>query len=108
MKIKKEYIILVLIIAALCVYLVMRSSDRALYQLPDVPQVSQKEITRLQITKGNTAIVINKQDSNWYIAPAGYTADTNKVKAMLDNVEKLTLTALVSESKDYNRRSTGI
>jgi hypothetical protein len=103
MKIKKEYIILVLIIAALCVYLVMRRSDRTLYQLPDVPQVSQKEITRVQITKGKTAIVINKQGSDWYIAPAEYPADAAKVKAMLDNVEKLTLTALVSESGDYNR-----
>lgn len=103
MKIKKEYIILVLIIAVLCVYLVMRSTDRTLYQLPDVPQVSQKEITRLQITKGKTAIVINKQDSDWYIAPAEYPVDANKVKAMLDNVEKLTLTALVSESGDYSR-----
>ena len=103
MKIKKEYIILVLIIAALCVYLVMHRSDRTFYQLPDVPQVSQKEITKLQITKGKTAIVINKQGDDWYIAPAEYPADAAKVKTMLDNVAKLTLTALVSESGDYSR-----
>ena len=103
MKIKKEYIVLILIIAALCAYLVKRSSDRSSYQLPDVPQVSQKEITRMQITKGESAIVIDKQDSNWYIAPAKYPADANKVKTMLDNVEKITLTALVSESEDYHR-----
>ena len=45
MKIKKEYIILALIIIALSVYLVMRRGDRTLYELPDLPQVSQKEIT---------------------------------------------------------------
>ena len=102
MKIKKEYIILVIIIIALSVYLFMRRGDRTLYELPEIPQVSQKEITRLQITKGKTIIDLNKKDNSWYIAPKEYPADTDKVKNMLENIEKLTLTALVSESKNYN------
>ena len=102
MKIKKEYIILAIIIIALSVYLVMRRSDRTLYELPQIPQVSQKEITRLEITKGKSIIDLNKKDDSWYIAPKEYPADDNKVKNMLDNIEKLTLTALVSESKNYN------
>ena len=102
MKIKKEYIILIVIIIALSVYLVMRRGDRTLYELPEIPQVSQKEITRLQITKGKTIIDLNKKDDSWYIAPKEYPADTDKVKNMLENMEKLTLTALVSESKNYN------
>jgi len=40
MKIKKEYIILAVIIAALLLYLSQRSTDRTLYQLPDVPEIS--------------------------------------------------------------------
>ena len=102
MKIKKEYIILVIIIIALSVYLVMRRGDRTLYELPEIPQVSQNEITRLQISKGKTIIDLNKKDNSWYIAPKEYPADTDKVKNMLKNMEKLTLTALVSESKNYN------
>jgi hypothetical protein len=102
MKIKKEYIILLVIIIALSVYLVMRRGDRTLYELPEIPQVSQKDITRLQITKGKTIIDLNKKDNSWYIAPKEYPADTDKVKNMLENMEKLTLTALVSESKNYN------
>ena len=102
MKVKKEYIILPLVIIALTVYLVMRSSDRTQYQLPDVPQVAAQEISRLQITKGQAIIVINKKDDKWYIAPDEFPADANKVKDMLNAVEKLTLTALVSESKNYN------
>jgi len=102
MKIKKEYIILALVIIALTVYLVMRSSDRTHYQLPDIPQAAAKEISRLQITKGQASIVINKKDDKWYIAPDEFPADTNKVKNMLNAIEKLTLTALVSESKNYN------
>jgi hypothetical protein len=102
MKIKKEYIILVVIIIALSVYLLMRRGDRTLYELPEIPQVSQKEITRIEITRGKTIIDLNKKDDRWYIAPKEYPADTGKVKNMLDNIEKLTLTALVSESKNYN------
>jgi len=102
MKIKKEYIILAVVIIALTVYLVMRSSDRTQYRLPDVPQAAAKDISRLQITRGQTTIVINKKDDKWYIAPDEFPADANKVKDMLNAVEKLTLTALVSESKNYN------
>ena len=102
MKIKKEYIILAIIIIALSVYLVMRRGDRTLYTLPEISQVSQKEITRLEITRGKTVIDLNKKDDSWYIAPREYPADADKVKNMLDDIEKLTLTALVSESKNYN------
>ncbi|MBW2337030.1 MAG: hypothetical protein JRF47_09785, partial [Deltaproteobacteria bacterium] len=52
MKVKKEYIILALVIIALSAYLVMRSSDRTQYQLPDILQAAAKEISRLQITRG--------------------------------------------------------
>jgi hypothetical protein len=102
MKLKKEYIILAVIIIALSVYLYKRSSDRTLYELPAIPKVAQKDITKLQITKGKTAIVLTKKDDKWYIEPAGYPADANKVKDMLNALENFTLTALVSESKNYS------
>jgi hypothetical protein len=102
MKIKKEYLILAIIIVALSVYLVMRRGDRTLYELPEMPQLSQKDITRLEITRGQTVIDLNKKDNNWYIAPKEYPADTDQVKGMLEGIEKLALTALVSESKTYN------
>ena len=77
MKVKKEFIILPLVIIALSAYLVMRSSDRTQYRLPDVPQVAAQEISRLQITKGQATIVINKKDDKWYIAPEEFPADAN-------------------------------
>ena len=56
MKIKKEYIILVLIIIVLSVYLYMRKTDRTLYELPEMPQVSEKELTKLEIAKGEAVL----------------------------------------------------
>ena len=103
MKLKKEYIILAFVIIALSVYLVVRKTNRTLYRLPEVTKVAQKEITRLQVTKGDTAIVFNKKDNTWYIAPEDYPADGNRVKDMLETIENFTLTALVAESKNYSR-----
>ena len=102
MKVKKEYIILALVIIALTVYLVMRTSDRTRYQLPDVAQVAGQEISKLQITRDQATITVNKKDDQWYIAPQEFAADTSKVKDMLNAIENLTLTALVSESRNYN------
>lgn len=103
MKIKKEYVILVLIIIAISIYLYQHKTDRSLYELPEIAPVSEKSITKLEIIKGETAIVLNKKDDNWYIAPAEYPTDPGKIKSMLDAVKDIELTALVSESKNYNR-----
>ena len=103
MKIKKEYFILAGVMAALILYLVLHRSDRTHYQLPDITGVSGKQISKLEIRKSDKTLVLNKKDNTWHIDPEGYPADSDKVKNMLDVIEKLTLTALVSESKNYVR-----
>jgi len=103
MKIKKEYIILILIIIGLSVYLFMRSSGRTLYQLPELDGLKQSEISKIEISQDGNSFILKKKDSQWYLEPTGYLADKIKVNAMLNVFEALALTALVSESKDYNR-----
>jgi hypothetical protein len=103
MKFKKEYLILILIIAALSTYLLIRSSDRTRYQLPKLEGLKQSDISKIEISKNGNSIILEKRDNQWYIEPAGYLADKTKVDAMLNVFESLALTALVSESKDYNR-----
>jgi Domain of unknown function (DUF4340) len=103
MKIKKEYIILLILIAALSVYLALRKPDRTHYQLPKVPDMAETDISKIEIDKGAGSIVLNKKGSGWEISPQGYSADTAKVKGLLNVLRDLTLTALVSETKDYNR-----
>jgi hypothetical protein len=103
MKIRKEYIILVVVILALCLYLLLRREDRTHYQLPKLPRVARADISKIEISKKGTAITLNKRDDIWRIAPHGYPADAGKVRNMLNTIEKLTLTTLVSESKNYSR-----
>jgi hypothetical protein len=100
---KKEYLILILIIAALSAYLVMRSFDRTHYQLPEISSLDPGKITKIEISKNDDSIVLKKKDTQWYLDPPGYLADANRVKDMLKVFETFSLTALVSEAKDYSR-----
>jgi Domain of unknown function (DUF4340) len=103
MNIKKEYLILVAIILVLSLYIIFYKRDKSHYRLPELPKVMQKEISKVEISKQDTTLVLNKRDNRWGIEPQGYPADANQVKSMLDVIEKLTLTALASESKNYER-----
>ena len=103
MKLKKEYFILTAILVALILYLALHRSNRTHYQLPELSEVTGNHISKLEITTSGNSIIFNEKDNTWYIEPKGYRADPTKVKKMLDVIEKLKLTALVSESKNYIR-----
>jgi hypothetical protein len=103
MKLKIEYLILAAIILGLSLYLILQKPYRSQYRLPEVPEVSRKDISKIEISKKDSPIVLSKRDNGWQIATKGYPVDGNKVRNMLDIMEKLTLTALVSESKNYER-----
>ena len=103
MKVKKEYIVLAVVVVALVAYLASRNQDRNLYDLPQIEPVQAKEITRLELTMANGGVMFTKEGSDWKISPENYAADPQKVKEMLAVVEGLTLTELISESKNYQR-----
>lgn len=103
MKIKKEYILLAVIIIALSVYLYMRNTDKTHYTLPVLPEVNGKDISKIEIIQSEKAIILSNTDGEWKIEPNQYIADSKKVKEMVDILENLTLSTLVSESKSYNR-----
>jgi len=101
MQIKKEYIILGLIIAALAGYLYLRSPDRTQYTLPAIPALSAADITQVQITGGGKTQTLARRDGRWVLPPQGFPADPKRVNEMLETLAGLALTALVAESKNY-------
>jgi len=103
MKLKKEYFFIAIAIVLLVGYLSVRETDRTEYRLPAIARVAASDITRIEIARQDAAVVLEKKDSKWQIQPQGYPADSGKVGAMLDDLEKLSLTALVSESRSYSR-----
>lgn len=101
MKMKKEILILGIVIAALAVYLYQRSADRTHYTLPALAPVAAADIDKIQMTRGAETVVLIRQDGRWRIDPPGYPVDRRLAQEMLDTLSGLTLTALVSESKNY-------
>ena len=108
MKIKMEYLVLTAIIVCLSLYLVFQKSDEVGYSLPDISDIHKKDISKLEINiPSEEPLVLNKNDNTWMIASKNYPADSGKVESMLDVIDELSLTALVSESKNYSRYDLG-
>lgn len=104
MKVKKEYVFLAVLIAALVLYLIFHERDRTQYELPVLQEVPGAEITKIEVFKPDgTAVTLERKDDRWTIAPEAYVAEAGKVSVMVESIGKLTLTALVSESKSYER-----
>lgn len=103
MKIKKEYIVLAAVIIALVAYLALRKTDRIQNQLPNPDQVASKQISKLEITRPEGTVVLKKEGEKWTLDPQGYPADDQKVKDMIEILSDLSITAKVSESKNYAR-----
>jgi hypothetical protein len=103
MKVKKEIIVLAAVIVALALYLVLRPTDRTRYELPQLPEVSGKSLSKIEITGPQGTVVLNKADEKWRVEPGDYPADKGKVDEMVETIQNLTLTALISESRDYLR-----
>jgi len=104
MKLRKEYVLLALVVVALVLYLSLRSLNHDEEDLPRPVKIEIAKINRLVVTdKENPPVELVKKDEKWFIEPQGYAADSVKSKNMVNAVAELELTALVSESKNYDR-----
>ena len=103
MKFKKEYIFLLVIILALSLYLVYQNPNRTQYELPQLPSIPEAEISKIEIQQDAQQVRLTKPSGQWQLTPQGYPADAKKIEAMLKVIQDLTLTALVSESQNFER-----
>lgn len=103
MKKIKEYFIPAVLIIILCIYLWQENPDKTNYNLPKLDNIFKKDISKIEIIKKDTTITLKKNNDKWHLEPEGYLADTDKINKMSDVIENLSLTAMVSESKNYNR-----
>ena len=56
---KTEYIILGVAIVALGLYLGLRSSDRAHYDLPEIEAIAAGKITKVELKRKNMALILH-------------------------------------------------
>lgn len=102
-NVKKEYIILGVVIIALLLYLVLRNPDKVHYQLPELKPIDAGTLTKIEIIKTDHTLTLVKKEDRWLIEPKGYPTDETKIKEITDTVLNLTLTDLVSKAKNYTR-----
>lgn len=103
MKVKKEYLLLILIIVVLSIYLGVQKTNHEDPELPKLAELDSNAVNRILITKADASIELTKKDEQWLIRPQDYPANTVTVKNMLNAASKLTTTALVSETGIYER-----
>jgi hypothetical protein len=104
MKLKKEYLILLLVIVALILYLALGNSDHPGSDLPRLSALDSVKINRMRITpKGGGTLELVKKDAQWFVLPKNYPVDDIKIKNMVKAAGELTVTAVVSESGNYER-----
>lgn len=101
MKLKKEYMVLAVIVVALLLYILLKSTDKTHYSLPEVAKISRSAISKLVIVRPGGTLTLEGQGDEWKIQPQGYPADRSMVDRMLKAVEEFELSTLVSESKNY-------
>jgi hypothetical protein len=101
MKRKAETIVLVLIIAALTAYLVLKKKEETHYRLPELPKIDKEEITGVAIRKGGSEITLKRDGDRWRILPEGYPVDGATMDRMLETIAGLRLTAMASASENY-------
>jgi len=90
---KKQYLILILLIVVLSGYLIIKKEDRR----------TATEVDRLVVKKQNRSIEFTRKDNAWVLSDNAYPVDDTAMNQMLDVISQLTLTALVSENQDTIR-----
>ena len=90
MKVKKEYLLLILITVALSIYLVVQRTNYEDPELPRLAELDSNTINRMLIAKADTSIELAKKDEQWLIKPQDYPANTVTVTNMLNAAAKLT------------------
>lgn len=100
-SIKKEFIILGVIIVILLGYLLMQNKDKVHYKVPALETIEKENIDKVEIKKKDQTISLVKKDSQWLIQSHGYPTDAKKLDTIINTIIQLTLTDLVSKSKNY-------
>ncbi len=103
MKIKKEYVLLSVLIFALAGYLFFKKTNRLHYTLPVSPIIAKNDIVKLELHKGEKQTTLTKKDGVWFVSPGNYPADAEKIDKLIGDINDFSINTLASESGDYLR-----
>jgi len=100
---KKEYIVLIILIIGLGAYIGLKKDNQVHYELPSTPQVDTARINRLEISKADRVVTLDKSEKGWTVTDKKFPANTDEINEILNTLKEIKLSALVSEAKDLSR-----
>jgi hypothetical protein len=102
---KKEYLLLIIVIIGLSAYLGLKKDNQVNYELPVLKAIDAKAVDKIEITKAETRLILSKTDADggWSIGEKAYPVAKTAVDNMMDTIKSLRLSALVSETGDLVR-----
>jgi hypothetical protein len=103
MKIKKEYVILGVVIFTLAGYLLVKKNNSLHYTLPKTPVIAKNDISKLDLEMSGKKITLDKNKGNWFIMPGDYPVDKDKMNRIINAITGFSINTLISESGDYFR-----
>jgi hypothetical protein len=71
--------------------------------LPTIPQVDTTRIDRVEISKADRLVVLNKGENGWTVTDKKFSANPEDIEQMIGTLKAIKLSALVSEAKDLAR-----
>ncbi|HDP95592.1 MAG TPA: DUF4340 domain-containing protein [Candidatus Aminicenantes bacterium] len=102
-RIRSEFVVLALVIIGLTLFLLLRNPDRVRYELPQIPMVEREAMDRIEIQSKKGQVVLEKKAGEWQLQPSNHAVDPSRLNSALDALVDLSLTTLVSSSKDFQR-----
>jgi len=97
---KKEWIIIGIIILLGAAYLLFKPSGRIGYKSPQWDTWTSEEVQSLEYGSAGT-IKLQKQQDNWMVGDPARLANQSKVDSILTAVEKLMVLDMVSQAEHY-------
>jgi len=107
MKIRKEAVILGIVIVVLSLYLIFNKTDRSLYDLPHIEPVPVSEISKISMDSSEGSILFVQKAGEWVVNEEAFPGDKNTINQVAEIIANLSMTTLISESKNYGRYDLG-
>ncbi|OGR24305.1 MAG: hypothetical protein A2277_01945 [Desulfobacterales bacterium RIFOXYA12_FULL_46_15] len=100
---KKEYLILIVLILLFSAYLFLHKENKNTYTLPEIKTIDTAQVTGLILEKKDRTVQFTQKEKQWVLTDKEYPADPALVETMLNTLKTLKLSALVSEKQDLKR-----
>ncbi|MCF6246603.1 MAG: DUF4340 domain-containing protein [Desulfobacula sp.] len=100
---KKEYLILIALILLLSAYLIFNKESTDHYTLPRIIEMTPDKITSIAISNKKDTVVLVKKNKQWFIEKENHLANSVAVDNIIDALNGLKLSALVSQKSDLKR-----